>query len=117
MKNSKIIQWFLNKIKTYVGEIEYVVTIVNVSGEIQRHIFYNKQKIDAFVCEVNTEKYWCVQKIEKIRRYEFVYNHEIIHSPLWFNLDGVTEVNCVENNEFSYLIKDKSLCNIKRVKI
>lgn len=115
----RIIRRFLYKLKIihrkYIGVIEYVVTITNVSGEIQRYIFYSVIKVNDFVTEINDNKYWNIQKIEKLRRQHFEYFHEIIHTPLWFQLENVTETAYVGDSAYSFLVKDESLKNIKRV--
>lgn len=104
-----------NIIQKYLGKIEYLVTIINNGGEIQQHIFYNIKKVNEFVDEINLENYWNVKSIAKIRRCHFKYNHQIIHSPLWFQLEKVTETEYVENHDYSFILKDTSLTNIKRV--
>lgn len=109
----------INKIKKisqkYFGKIEYLVTIINNGGEIQQHIFYNIKKVNEFVDEINLEKYWNVKSIAKFRRYNFKYNHQIIHSALWVQHEKVTETSNVENQDYNFLLKDESLTNIKRV--
>ena len=104
-----------NFLKRYFGVIEYVLTLVNVDGEAKIITYGTIKKLDEIVFEINSEKYWFVQKIEKIRRYNFTYSKEVIHAPLWFTAKDVTEKENIDNYEYSYLIKDNSLKNIKRV--
>ena len=99
----------------YFGKIEYVITIVNVSGSVKHYIFYNLKDVNGFVNEINAETYWDVQKIEKFRKFEYTYKNRIIHSPLHFCLDDVTEKEYVTNHDYSFLKKHKSLENINRV--
>lgn len=56
-----------------------------------------------------------IEKIEKIRRYDFKYKKEIIHTPLWFSCDS-TETYSLDNQEYQFFKKDDSLQNIKRTK-
>lgn len=97
------------------SKIEYVVTIVNVSGEVQNHTFYKLKSVDAFVSEVNMDTYWDVQKIEKFKKYNFKYDKEIVHSPLWFKLENVTETHSCNKCDYSFLKKHDSLIHIKRI--
>jgi len=99
-----------NKRKT-----EYNITTVNVNGNIKSFRFYSIKDVDNFIIEINNEKYWNVQKIEKLRKYKFKYNKEIAHSPLFFDLENVTENDIVNNQDYSFLKKHKSLENINRV--
>ena len=92
-------------------DFEYIVTIINVDLEVNKYSFNNLVDLDAFVIEINKENYWQIQKIEKIRRYKFEYDKEIIHKPLFACFDNVTEMDL----DHSFLIKDESLTNIKRV--
>jgi hypothetical protein len=98
----------------YIGRIEYVVSIINNSGEVRMFTHKNIQEVDVFVSEINTEAYWHVDKIERIRRYYYQYKKEIIHTPLWFHDPRVTETYIIGKNEYSFLLKHKSLNNIKR---
>ena len=102
-------------IQKYIGKIQYIVTIINVDLSIQKHQFSTIQQVDEFVNEVNNTPYWMVQKIEKIRTYNFIYNKQILHSPLWVQADGVTEMHNIETYDFSFLKQDKSLINIIRL--
>lgn len=98
------------------GSIEFLVRIVNVSGQIENHTFDNLHDVNTFVIEINNEIYWMVQMIEMYKKFNFVYNEEIIHSPLHFSLENVTESDLIDNNNLSFLIIDKSLKNVKRTK-
>ena len=101
-------------INKYIGKIEYIVTLLGVDGDIKKHTFKSIKDVDIFVYEVNNETYWDVQKIEKIRRLDFIYNKDVIHTPLWFNMENVTELHNCNNHDFSFIKKDISLKNIKR---
>lgn len=105
---------FKQIISKYIGNIQYVVTIINVSLSVQKHKFNTIKEVDEFVDEINNEIYWMVQKIEKIRMFGFKYNKEIKHTPLHFQDDDVTEMYNLENWDYSFLKKDKSLNNIIR---
>ncbi len=65
----------MNKIKSFFdkifGNIEYVVTIISVDGSVQKHLFSKIVDVDEFVTEINGERYFNIQKIEKFRRYGF----------------------------------------------
>jgi hypothetical protein len=134
-----------NLINKYIGKIEYVVTILNVDGEGKQFSFHTLKEVDDFVISINKERYWDVQKIEKFRRYSFVYDKQVIHSPLWFRNEDVTEThiirkeydkqifnrafslcdgdkdmtekihNIIKDHEFSFLKKHGSLSNVTRV--
>lgn len=103
------------------GKIEYHVTALCVSGEVQKPIVHTIKELDTLVAEFNADPYWSVQSIEKFKRYtDFVYEKEIIQLPLHFQLEGVTELVDIKTQKigthaFSYMLKDKSLTNIKRV--
>lgn len=106
---------FKKILSTFFGKKEYVVTIVNVSLDINKHVFNNIKDVDIFVSEINNEKYWDVQKIEKIRRFDFVYDKQVVQSPLHFCVEDVTEMRNCENYDYSFLKKHQSLKNIKYV--
>ena len=106
------IQKTLNR---YFGKIEYKVTIVSVSGNVEYYYFPTIKEVDDFITKINAERYWDVQKIEKFRIYEFFYKKEIIHSPLHYSLPNVTENEYVFNHDYSFLKRHNSLKNIKRV--
>lgn len=99
------------------GKVEYQITILNVGGIVNQYIVYNKKDLDSLVNEVNLDKYYSIQKIEKFKRYEYQYDKEIIQSPLHFDLTDITEIGCVDgvDRSFSFMLKHKSLLNIKRV--
>jgi len=103
------------------GKVEYHVTTLNVSGQVQQLVEHTVKELDGLVANINADPYWSVQKIEKFKRYtDFVYEKEIVQSPLHFQLEGVTEMVDVQTENigihaFSYVLKDKSLTNIKRV--
>ena len=99
----------------YFGKLEYLITIVNVSGSVKHFIFYKLKDVNGFVSEINAETYLDIQKIEKFRRFEYTYKNKVIHSPLQFCLDDVTEIEYVTNHDYSFLKKHKSLKNINRV--
>jgi len=107
----KYVKKFASK---YIGSLEYVVTIVNVNGEVVRNFCKNIKEVDAFVIEINGETYYDVQKIEKFRRYSFKYNKKVLHTPLWFEYDNVTEMYNCDNMEYSFLKIDESLTNVIR---
>ena len=104
----------MNKIKSFFdkifGNIEYVVTIISVDGSVQKHLFSK-------IIEINGERYFNIQKIEKFRRYDFSYKKQILQSPLFFYKDDVTEMEYFINHEYSFIKKDVSLKNIERVLI
>lgn len=102
--------------KRIFGEIRYVVTILCVGGEVQKLTTTSLVDVDKLVCDVNTETYQQIQKIEKIRVYDFLYKKEIIHSPLFFSIDGVTEQHQILGTKLSFVCIDKSLGNVKRVR-
>jgi len=111
---------FLEK---YFGSLSYVVTITNVSGQVQYHSFGSIKEVDKFVIEVNDEKYWFVSEIEKKRVFDFIYNKCVHQRKLHFQNDS-TEMVTVETvgkdnksfvYDYSYLKIDKSLNNVKRV--
>jgi len=101
-------------ISKYFGNTQYVVTIINVSLSVQKHKFNTIKHVDEFVDEINNETYWMVQKIEKIRMFDFKYNKEIKHTPLYFQHDAVTEMYNLEDWDYSFLKKDESLKSIIR---
>lgn len=104
-----------NKYKSlYFGNIQYIVTIINVSLSVKLHQFNTKKQMDEFVVEINDDTYWMVQKIDKIRKFNFNYDEKIKHKPLHFQHDDVTEKYNLENHDYSFLKKDKSLINIIR---
>jgi len=98
----------------YIGNIQYVVTIINVSLSVQKHQFNTTKQVDEFVDEINNDTYWMVQKIEKTRMFDFQYDKNIKHTPLHFQHDAVTEMYNLEDWDYSFLKKDKSLTNISR---
>lgn len=103
-----------NIYKKYIGSIEYIVTLVNVSGEVQKDTFDTTKELDEFIVLINSNKYWSVQKIEKIRKYSFQYNKNIIHSPLFFSMNDVTELYNINDQDYSFLKIDESLTNVTR---
>lgn len=113
--SGSIFTYIQKKLNTYFGKIEYKITIVSVSGDIEYYLFPKIKEVDNFITKINAERYWDVQKIEKFRRYEFLYKKEIIHSPLYYSLSDVTENEYVFNHDYSFLKRHNSLKNIKRV--
>lgn len=110
---NKYIEKILNKL---FGKVEYVVTIVDSSGSVKRSNGLSTIKeVDELIADVNSDRYMNVQKIEKIRRYDFKHDKEILHSPLFFVAENVTEAEYVDDQEYSFLKKHESLTNIKRV--
>ena len=105
---------FKQIISKYIGNIQYVVTIINVSLSVQKHKFNTIKEVDEFVDEINNEIYWMVQKIEKIRMFDFKYDKKVKHTPLHFQHDAVTEMYNLEDWDYSFLKKDESLKNIIR---
>jgi len=99
----------------YIGKTQYIVTAVNVSGSVNNFKCYSIKEVDDLVKDINFDRYFSVQKIEKLRKFKFNYNKEIIQSPLHFSLENVTEVDFVGDYKYSFLKKDESLKNIKRV--
>lgn len=106
---------FKQLISKYFGNIQYMVTIINVSGQFQKHKFNTIKQVDEFVDEINDETYWMVQKIEKNRMFDFKYDKKIKHVPLHFKHDDVTEMYNLGDHNCSFLKKDKSLNNIIRI--
>lgn len=104
---------FKQLISKYIGNIQYVVTIINVSLSVQKHQFNTIKQVDEFVDEINNDRYWMVQKIEKIKMFDFKYDKKIKHT-LHFQHDVVTEMYNLEDCDYSFLKKDKSLNNIIR---
>jgi hypothetical protein len=110
-----MIKEFINKFKAkYIGNLKYVVTSINVSLSVNISSFNSLVELNEFVNEINNEKYWMIQKIEKIRTFDFKYNENIKHTPLHFYKENVTEIYDIEDYEYRFLKKDNSLCNIKR---
>lgn len=105
-----------NLYKRIFGEIRYVVTILCVGGEVQKLTTTSLKDVDKLCEEINSETYQQIQKIEKIRVYDFQYKKEIIHSPLFFSIDGVTEQHQILGTKLSFVCIDKSLVNVKRVR-
>jgi hypothetical protein len=103
-------------ISKYIGRIEYVVTTLNVSGSVNIDRFNTIKDVDDFVISINNEPYWFVQKIEKIRKYNFKYNKNIIHTPLHFSMENVTETHNCNDYNYSFLKIDESLTNVTRKK-
>ena len=99
----------------YFGKIEYIVTIVNVSLSIKTYSLYSLKDVDDFVISINNETYSDIQKIEKIRRFNFIYDKEVIHSPLHFCTKDITEMKNCNNYDYSFLKKHDSLDNVKLV--
>lgn len=109
------LQEFYKKYKDkYIGNIQYIVTIINVSSQVQKHNFVSLGKLSEFVDEINNETYWMVQKIEKIRIFDFKYAKNITHSPLWFQHDAVTEVYNLNDTDYQFLKIDDSLIHVIR---
>lgn len=111
----------MNKIKDFFKKIfggnEYMVTAVSVNGDVEKFVFYNLKEVDELVNEFNCSKYWNIQKIHKYKRLDFKYKKIIIHYPLWFQSEqGETEFEKFDDIDYSFLLKDKSLKNIKREK-
>ena len=103
------------KIKSkYIGNIQYVVTTINVSLCIKKYKFNSIKEVDEFVEEINNETYWMVHKIEKIRNFDYQYNKNIKHSPLHFCNDTITEIYNINNQDYSFLKIDNSLTNVSR---
>lgn len=93
---------FFNKLLLkYIGKIEYIITITNSIGEIKKYQYVSIKDVDAFVNEINAEIYWMIEKIEKIRRYDFKYKKEIIHTPLCFSCDK-TETFSLDNKAYQF---------------
>ncbi len=65
--------------------------------------------------KVNKDPYSNIQKIEKIKKYPFVCKKPIIHKPLWFNLDGLTENDKVDDWNYTFLQIDDSLSDVSRI--
>lgn len=114
----------MNKLKAlynkYFGKTEYIITTVEKGGEVKSFCLYNMKEVNDCISSFNSEKYWDVQKIEKIKRYNFIYNKEVKHSPLFFCIDDpstycITEMSNIDNQDYSFLIKHKSLKNVNRV--
>lgn len=108
-------KFFDKFVQKYFGKIQYITTIVNVSGTIETYGFNSLKELDIFVLNINGEKYWDIQKIEKFRRFSFQYKNQIIHSPLHFCLENVTEKAKFLGYEYSFLKKHESLLSVKRV--
>ncbi len=103
------------------GKVEYHVTALNVAGQVQKPVVFTLKELDTLVAELNADPYWSVQKIDKFKRYtDFVYDKEILQSPLHFQLEGVTEIENINTENigvhaFNFMLKAKCLSNIKRV--
>ena len=101
---------------TKSGKVEYVVTMISVDGVVKKPIVHTVKELNELVKEINTEVYWSVQSVEKFKRYtDFIYEGEVLHTPLHFKLDGVSETDNIGTQPYSFLLKDKSLSNVKRV--
>jgi len=107
--------WINHLVLKYVGRIEYVVTSVHVSGSVDVGNYSTLKDVNAFVNDINTDRYWDVQKIEKFRRYDFKYHKEVLHSPMHFRIENVTEMETLNTYAFCFLLKHKSLTNTRRV--
>jgi hypothetical protein len=108
----------INRIKTFIssiiGKLEYQIRIVSSDGTIKVLTANNIAEVDKLVIEVNNERYWQVERIDKIRRFKFTYHKQIQHRPLMFSHADVTEPYTVNGIQFSFLQKSKSLSNIIR---
>lgn len=104
------IKWFNNLYNKYIGKIEYTITTLCVSGTVNKYTVSSLKDVENLVKDINSEKYWCVQKIKKCRKYDFKFKKDVSHIPLHFNINDVTEID----NGFSFPIKDKSLLKINR---
>ena len=98
------------------GELNYIVTVCDMYGSVQKQKFTSIKKINDFVDELNEpENYqYMIQKIEKIRVFSFRYKKEIIHTPLGFQVEDVTEIHSVDNYPYSFFKIDDSLNNVTR---
>jgi len=97
-----------------IGKVEFIVTITNVSGCVEKYTLDSMKNVESYVCGINSEAYWMVSEIEKIRRLNFNFNKEVIHTPLHFSLDTVTERDKCSGYEYNFLKINESLKNIKR---
>ena len=103
----------INKI---FGELQYIVTVCDMYGSVSKHKFTYIKEIDDFVDELNEpgNYQYMIQKIEKIRVFTFKYNKEIIHTPLGFQVEGVTEKHSVNDYPYSFFKIDDSLAKVTR---
>jgi hypothetical protein len=115
LKLNNMIKHIKQLISKYIGDIQYIVTIINVSLSVQKHQFNTTKQVDEFVDEINDDTYWMIHKIDKIRMFDFKYNKKIKHTPLHFQHGDVTEIVNLEDWDYSFLKKDKSLNNIIRI--
>jgi hypothetical protein len=108
-----MINFIKNIISKYIGCVEYQVTIVNVSGSLQKLKFRNINDLKSSINLINSERYWMVKKIEKVRKLKFEYHNKIIHTPLHFQSE-ITEKSKCDNYGYSFLKIDESLTNVTR---
>jgi len=104
-----------NLYRKLFGRIEYIITILGVGGEVQKYTANTIAEVDEIISDCNGERYLQVQKIEKIRKFDFIYKGEVLHTPLWFNIEGVTETGFIGKQGYSFVVKDNSLACIKRI--
>lgn len=101
----KCIKKIINK---YLGSVQYLVNVRSCDGtEGKRYVYDTELEVDECIKLFNTEKYWSVINIEKIRKFDFVYNKEVKHYPLWFD-DSTTE----RIDELSFYKPVTSLSNV-----
>jgi hypothetical protein len=112
-----IMKKYINKlISKYIGNIEYIVTVVGFEGGVSQNKCKTIKEIDDLVNEINSSTYHQVQKIEKFRKYSYKYNKNVLHTPLWFQVDDVTEMHNCDDYDFSFLKINDSLTNVTREK-
>lgn len=98
-------------------ELVYVVTLCDMYGGIKIFEFKTLEKLDEFVEEVNKKENYqqMITEIKKIWVEPFIYEKEIIHRALGFQIENVTEEYEIENYPYSFFKIHPSLKNVKRV--
>ncbi len=106
----------IEKIKNRVfGKIEYHVEVVNVSMYGKIVILYSRKDLNEYIKSINESEYDMVRSVKKYRKFDFVFNGLILHSPVHFDSEGITESKKIKDsyNGHRYLKKDESTPNVK----
>ena len=98
----------------YFGELKYIITLLGVDGSVEKYSVGTKKELGEIIFKVNDERYWIVQKVEKIRCFEFSTDLKIYHTPLFFYNPEISEYHEIKNHKYSFNKIDKSLLNVER---
>lgn len=94
--------------------IVYICTVINSDGRGYHAEFDCEKELNDFINKINLDQYLMIQKIQKIKRFDYQYKNTIIHKPLCFNIDDICEKHKMEDGEeFTFLKKDESLINVE----